>query len=197
MQLLLFLLFPALELYLLVKVGSVTGALNMVLWVFVSALIGIWAVRVQGREAMLKVQADLARGDVPRNPFVEGLLLYLGGVLLILPGLVTDAAGLLLLVPPLRRLAAGRLGRWLLARQGRHAGASRIIFFQGFGSGGAQGPAQGTYDVHSRTVTPHAETQGGEEPPRQAVVIESTAIEIKAEDEPGDEGNPSATRSKE
>lgn len=145
MRLIIFLLFPALELYLLVKVGGIIGALNMVLWVFVSAAIGLWATRMQGQHAMQKVRAELAEGRVPQNSFMDGVLLFFGGVLLILPGLITDAVGLLLLIPPFRRLAAVTVGRYLTTQQAKGQ-ASRVFIFRG-GPFGGSGP-QGGYDIH-------------------------------------------------
>jgi UPF0716 family protein affecting phage T7 exclusion len=178
MRLLLFLLFPFVELYLLVKVGGEIGALNMVIWVFVSALVGLWAVRAQGRDAMLKARADIAAGRVPRQSFVEGLLLFFGGVLLILPGLLTDAVGLFLLIPPCRRWATVFLVRYLTSHQAQSgAGFSRVIFFRSTGFDPARGP-QEPFGRHS----PEAQDSG----PRQATVIDSTAIDVTSENAPAD-----------
>ena len=133
MPFLLFLAFPVVELYLLVKAGAVIGALNMVLWELASAALGIWAVRAQGQGAMRVVRAELAEGRIPQNPFLDGLLIFLGGILLILPGLLSDALGLLLLIPFVRRLAAIALAKRLAARQagtGDAGASSRFIFFR-------------------------------------------------------------------
>lgn len=211
MRMLLFLLFPALELYLLVKVGSMTGALNMVLWVFASAVIGLWAVRAQGQDAMLKVRADMDAGRVPQNPFLDGLLLFLGGILLILPGLVSDAIGLLLLIPPLRRLAAAKLGRYMVSRQAAGGGASsRIFFFQTGGFPGSRRP-ETYYDVEptftenetvntdrQRRFTLHDFADRQNDSPRQATVIESKAIDItKSSPDTSNRQNSDASGSKE
>jgi len=189
MRFILFLLFPALELYLLVKVGGIIGAFNMVLWVFASALIGMWAVHTQGQSAMLKARAEMNAGKVPQTSFLDGLLLFSGGVLLILPGLITDAVGLLLLIPPVRRWAASRLAAYLTARQASAtSGSTRIFFFQSGGFPGASsdpfmrsGPDNAVF---------HESPLDNNQPPRQATIIESTAIEIKPSspgkgDEPG------------
>lgn len=188
MRLALFLLFPALELYLLVKVGGMIGALNMVLWVFVSALIGMWAVRAQGQSAMLKARAELEAGRVPQTPFLDGVLLFFGGILLILPGLLTDAAGLFLLVPPLRHWAALRLASYITSRQNAAAGGHTRIFF--FSSGGFPGAGAPSADRPFPPDPFNGPGQGGavppgpfrdaSEPPRQATIIDSTAIDIEA-----------------
>ena len=184
-----FLAFPALELYLLVKVGAVIGALNMVLWVFVSAAAGLWAVRAQGQDAMRKVRSELEQGRVPRNIFLEGLLIFLGGILLILPGLLSDALGLLLLLPPVRHLAVFPLAQWLAARQtgtGGAGGASRFVFFRSsgfsrsgepFSPDGARGVTfQRTYVSGGSFVRP-AREEFDDGSPRQAIVMDSSPVE--------------------
>lgn len=180
MRFVLFFLFPALELYLLVKVGGLIGAVNMVLWVFASACIGMWAIRAQGQNAMLKARAELDAGRVPQLPFLDGLLLFLGGLLLILPGLITDAAGLLLLLPPVRRRAAPLLAGYITTRQtsGTNAGVWMFVFKSGGFPGSGAPSAKNSFPRQEHAVfheTPLENTQ----PPRQATIIESTAIAIE------------------
>jgi len=178
----LFLLFLALELYLLVKVGGMIGALNMVLWVFASALLGLWAVRAQGQNAMLRVRAEMDAGRTPQTSFLGGLLLFVGGVLLILPGLIGDAVGLFLLIPFVRHFAAPRLGAYLTARQASGtSGNARIFFFQSGGFPGRSSSGEpfmrpGSAPSPDRII--FDETPPQDEAPRQATIIESTAIEI-------------------
>ena len=201
MHLLLFLLFPALELYLLVKVGSVIGALNMVIWVFASAVLGMWAVRAQGQGSVTRLRADLAEGRVPQQSFMDGVLLFFAGVLLILPGLITDAVGLFLLVPPFRHWTALAVGRYFSTRQPTgQPGNARIFFFRSSGFGGAPGGGHGgTFGGPHGPVSPGScETSArvfpDDEAPRQATIIESEAIEIQAET-PGPDGkNPGNTK---
>lgn len=185
MRFLLFLLFPALELYLLVKVGGIVGALNMVLWVFASAILGMWAVRAQGQGSMTRVRADLAEGRVPQQSFMDGVLLFFAGVLLILPGLITDAIGLLLLVPPFRHGAAVAINRYIATHQPTgQPGGARIFFFRSSGFGGGTGGFDGSFGGPQRPVPPDAfdtEAVSHEDGPRQATVIESEAIEIQTE----------------
>lgn len=183
MRFILLLLFPALELYILVKAGAETGALNMVLWVFASAAIGLWAVRAQGQETVNRARADMAAGRVPQDSFLDGLLLFLGGVLLILPGLISDAAGLFLLLPPARRWASSGLSRYLGSRQTGAGGATRVFFFKsgppGHGpfAGGPFAPRSGPFPSQDgRSMDEHDWEQ--DPGPRQATIIESTAIEI-------------------
>lgn len=180
MRFVLFLLFPALELYLLVKLGGVIGALNTLAWVVASALIGIWAVRAQGQSALLKARAEMEAGRVPQTPFLDGLLLFLGGILLILPGFMTDAAGLLLLIPPVRLRAAFALTACISSRQTSGTGSGARIFF--FGSGGfsrAGAPPRDPFTRHGPERSVHYEPQTSDQAPRQATIIESTAIAME------------------
>ena len=164
-KLLAFLFFPALELYLLVKVGSLIGAFNMVLWVFVSALLGVWALRSQGQGIMNRVNQELSQGRVPQNAMLNGLLLFVAGVFLILPGLITDTIGILLLIPFTRELFMIGLGRYMAAQANQvrrdGGGSSRIIFFS----------SSGGFDTRD-LVSPRNDD------PRQDTVIDSTAVEL-------------------
>ncbi|RMD78165.1 MAG: FxsA family protein [Gammaproteobacteria bacterium] len=110
--LLLFVLVPLLELYLLIKVGSVIGALPTVALVVLTALVGSALLRHQGLATLRRVQETLARGGVPAMELLEGALIVVGGLLLLTPGFFTDALGLLCLIPPVRR----RFLRWAVRR---------------------------------------------------------------------------------
>lgn len=99
---------PVLEIYLLIKVGGWIGALPTVFLVVFAAVLGVLLLRQQGFAALQRVQAALAKGQIPAMELLEGMLLTLGGVLLLIPGLITDTLGFLLLTPPLRR--------WLIRR---------------------------------------------------------------------------------
>ena len=165
-KLLVFLFYPALELYLLVKVGAAIGALNMVLWVFASALLGVWAMQTQGQSVMNRVMAEVSQGRVPQEAMLNAMLLFIAGVLLILPGLISDAIGILLIIPFTRKLFMAGVGRYLTVQAGRAGqggGSSRIFFYSS--SAGFSGSDRAT----SR-----------DSDPRQATVIESTAVELNS-----------------
>ncbi|MCK9241388.1 FxsA family protein [Desulfocurvus sp.] len=97
-----FALIPVLEIYLLIKLGSLLGAEATIALVLLSALAGAWLARQQGLGVMLRIRESLARGAAPAEEMVDALLILVAGVLLLTPGFVTDTAGLLLLVPPVR-----------------------------------------------------------------------------------------------
>ena len=99
----LFILIPLLEIYLLIKVGSVIGALSTVVLVVLTAILGAFLLRHQGLYTYAKVQQATARGELPTLAMLEGVVLLICGVLLLTPGFFTDALGFLALIPPLRR----------------------------------------------------------------------------------------------
>lgn len=107
--LLLFILVPFVEIYVLIEVGARIGAPWTIALVVLTAAIGAALVRRQGLATLSRVQASLDAGALPATELVEGAFLLVAGVLLLTPGFVTDAAGFALLVPPIRRALAQRL----------------------------------------------------------------------------------------
>lgn len=105
----LFLAIPLFEIYLLIQVGEVVGALTTVFLVVATAVLGVWLLRWQGLVTMTKVQTTLAKGELPAIPMIEGLLLLIAGALLLTPGFFTDAIGFALLIPPIRHWLAQSL----------------------------------------------------------------------------------------
>lgn len=97
-----FTLVPIVELYLLIKLGTVLGGLNTVLLVIVTGFAGAWLARMQGMYTMLKVRMNLQQGIMPAEELMDGLIILIAGLVLITPGLITDVAGLLLLWPVTR-----------------------------------------------------------------------------------------------
>lgn len=100
---LLLLLIPVVELFVLVKLGGVIGALPTVFLVVFSAVLGVLLVRTQGIATLWRVRTALARGEVPAIPVLEGVVVVIGGLLLVIPGVLTDAVGLLCLLPQVRQ----------------------------------------------------------------------------------------------
>lgn len=100
---LLLLVVPVAEIAVFVEVGSRIGVGMTLLLVVASAVVGIGLVRAQGFATATRVQAMIARGESPAMGMLEGLALLAAGVLLVLPGFLTDIAAFILLIPPLRR----------------------------------------------------------------------------------------------
>ncbi len=101
--LLLFVGMPLFELYLLIKLGGEIGAIPTITLSVFTAVLGGLLVRTQGFVTAMKVRQAMDRGEVPAIQMLEALLLLVAGLLLLLPGFVTDVVGFLCLVPAVRR----------------------------------------------------------------------------------------------
>jgi UPF0716 protein FxsA len=113
--LLLFTIVPLVELFLLVKLGTVVGVGPTVALVIFTGVLGAWLARQQGLGVLRRLSDDLAEGRLPAEALVDGLLILIAGAVLLTPGLLTDALGFLLLVPRsravVRKAAVARFGR--------------------------------------------------------------------------------------
>ncbi len=94
-----FTLIPVIELYLLIKIGSVVGGLNTILLVITTGFIGAWLARMEGMNTMMKLRMNLQQGLMPAEELLDAVIIFVAGVVLITPGLITDVFGLLLLWP--------------------------------------------------------------------------------------------------
>lgn len=99
-----FIVLPILEMYVLIKVGGNLGALNTVLLVLLTALIGVALLRVQGFRTLMNAKNKLGMAQLPAEEIITGIFLAIGGALLLTPGFITDIFGFLCLVPFTRRI---------------------------------------------------------------------------------------------
>jgi len=110
-----FILVPIAELYVILQVGDAIGAPLTILLLVLDSLLGSALLRSQGRTVWRQFNEVLAEGRVPHRELFDGIAVIFGGAFLITPGFLTDIVGLLLLIPPtravVRRLATGWLGR--------------------------------------------------------------------------------------
>lgn len=109
LMLFLFIFCPLLELWLLLKVGAWLGALPVVALIAASALLGVALLRSVGWQTLAMAQSQLRQRTSPVPALLDGFAMAVAGVLLVLPGLLSDGVALLLLFGPLRRWL---LGRW-------------------------------------------------------------------------------------
>ncbi len=98
-----FTLFPLLELYLLIELGKYIGALNTVLIVIGTAIVGASLAKREGLHTISQIRLNIARGIMPAEELLDGLLILLAAAALITPGLITDTLGFLLLIRPTRK----------------------------------------------------------------------------------------------
>ena len=104
MLLLLFILVPALELALLLEVGSHLGTLPTLGLIAATGVVGASLARRQGLAVLGRAQDQMARGELPAGSLADGVMILVAGALLITPGILTDAFGFLLLVPVFREV---------------------------------------------------------------------------------------------
>lgn len=100
---LLFIAIPLVELYFIIVIGEMIGALWTVALVILTAVIGVNLLRIQGMSTLSRAQQNMAQGQIPAMEMLEGVALAVAGVLLITPGFLTDSLGFLCLFPPTRQ----------------------------------------------------------------------------------------------
>ena len=104
--LLIVLIVPFAEIYLLLEVGGIIGAFPTIVLVVFTAVLGTWLLRQQGFATFRRFQESLARGEIPAYEMIEGPLILVGGALLLTPGFITDIVGLACLIPATRKKIA-------------------------------------------------------------------------------------------
>jgi UPF0716 protein FxsA len=117
----LFTIVPVIEIYLLIKVGSLIGALPTAAILLSVSFIGAHLVRHHGFRIFAEIREELSHGHLPASQLLDGALVLIGGVLLMTPGFFTDFMGIFFLVPVTRRLIKMWLGLWLQSRLAKGA----------------------------------------------------------------------------
>lgn len=120
------------EVWLLTLVGTEIGIGWTVAILIAEALLGSWLLQREGRKAWAALWEALSLGRIPSGQLADAALVLVGGILLILPGFLTDVIGLVFLIPATRPYARRVLG-WLIARQS--AKGSAPISGSPFGTG--------------------------------------------------------------
>ena len=95
---------PLVEIYLFIKVGSQIGALNTILLILVTAVVGIWYARYEGFNTLRSGMSQLVKNELPLYEIVSGAAIAFAALLLILPGFATDIIGILLVFPFSRKI---------------------------------------------------------------------------------------------
>jgi len=125
---LLFIVVPIIELFVIIQVGGAIGVLPTIGLLVADSILGSMLMRSQGRAAWRNFQAATAAGKVPAREVLDGGLIIFGGALLLTPGFVTDGLGLLLLLPPtraiVRRMLVGGVAKRMMGPGGLAAGAA-------------------------------------------------------------------------
>lgn len=148
------------ELFVMIQVASVIGAVATVLAIVLCSAAGAWVVKLQGFGAWVRVSEAVAQGRMPTNELIDAFLVLIAGTLLLVPGFVSGAVGLFLAVPPLRALFRQPLASVVQSRvsrrlrivgsvYGQRPGAGRgfgSAGFPGYGTGGSAGRSRGDGD---------------------------------------------------
>ncbi len=113
---LLFIVVPIVELYVIIQVGGLIGIWPTLALLLLDAILGSMLLRHQGRGAWRRFNEALAAGRFPGKEVADGLLIVIGGTLLLAPGFVTDIVGLVFLIPPTRALVRALLKRFTIGR---------------------------------------------------------------------------------
>jgi UPF0716 protein FxsA len=127
----LFIVVPMVEIYVIVQVGHTIGVLDTFGLLIVVSFIGAWLTRHEGFVVLRRLRAQLDAGRTPTGELIDGVLVLTAGVLMLIPGFVTDAIGLLMLFPPTRAPLRAYLRRRFEVQ----------VF------GGPDGPSDGVIDV--------------------------------------------------
>ncbi len=159
----LFIVIPIAELYVIIKVGELIGVWPTLFLLLADALLGSWLLKHQGQGAWRRFNEALRAGRFPGREAVDGALIIVGGTLLLTPGFITDVFGAVLLIPPTRALVRRLLKRFTIGR---------------FAVVGVGGP--GSFGRPSRAGA----RPGGQERPSRDYDFEATAEEVPEGGEP-------------
>ena len=111
--LMLFIIVPIVELYILIEVGKKIGSLTTIGIIILTGILGAYLVKSQGFMILRKIQNDLNEGILPGNSLIQGAIILAGGILLLTPGFITDIIGFIFLIPASRRIVKKYLLKWL------------------------------------------------------------------------------------
>ena len=94
---------PAIEIFLMIKIGAVIGALNTILLIFFTAITGVYFAKIAGLNALRSGINQLVKNGMPIYEIISGAALAFAALLLIIPGFLTDIFGFLLIIPITRK----------------------------------------------------------------------------------------------
>ncbi len=111
--LLLFILVPLVELFLLIEIGRLIGTFSTLTIIVFTGIVGAYLARRQGIGVLHQIRTEIANGRLPAAQLADGVIILLAGAVLITPGVLTDALGFLCLIPASRKIIKKMLWRWL------------------------------------------------------------------------------------
>lgn len=175
-----FILIPAVELYLLISVGTHFGPMPTFALIVATGILGAALVKQQGLGLVKKINEEASQGRLPAQQLLEGLVLLFAGALLLTPGLLTDTVGFLALVPPLRAWGAKRLSERVVV------GAGQTFNFPGAGFGGFGNMGGGGFGASPFDV-PGGPGAGSRRPPEGDIIdVDARTVEDSEPARPAD-----------
>lgn len=110
--LLLIIVVPFVELCLLLLLGELTAWYVPILFILGTGLLGTWLTRTQGLTVYRRIQNELAAGRMPTDSMIDGVMIFVAGVLLVMPGVLSDILGISAMIPPVRAFYRRQLVAW-------------------------------------------------------------------------------------
>ena len=137
---------PLVELWFIIRTAEVIGGWETIALLLVMGVVGSWLIRRQGRSVLDRIDQRLKANEMPTKELADGFLLLVAGVLMLAPGLLSDAIGILLLLPPTRALVRTAVLARFTARMGTG------LTFIDLGGGGFATGRRGGGTVYDTTV---------------------------------------------
>ena len=109
--LLLIIIIPAIEIFLLIKIGSQIGAVTTILLIFATAIIGVYYAKYEGLNTLRAGFTQLSKNEPPTYEMISGAAIAFAALLLIIPGFATDLLGFLLIFPITRKFFFGKFAK--------------------------------------------------------------------------------------
>ena len=135
------------EVFIMKEVAERIGYVNLLFLVLFTGILGIALAKQQGREHLMSFQKEMASGQMPGHPVVEGLMILVAAVVLLTPGFLTDILGFSLLVPPIRKMLSPI---FVGAFKSAFKPGSKSSFTYYSSMGGGQNPMQGSFEERAK-----------------------------------------------
>lgn len=167
---LLFILIPAIEIFLLIEIGGFIGGFNTILIVVITGIVGAALAKAQGLAVLNNVQGDLNTGKIPADQIIHGLLVFGGGLLLITPGFLTDILGFSMVAPGTRHIIVA----W-----------AKVMFKKGIESGNINFASFGKGSNGFKSYTYYSSTDNFQNNPfeeKQQTIDDENVIEVDFEE---------------
>ena len=118
---------PAIEIYLMIKVGGVIGALNTILLIFFTAITGVYFAKLAGLSTLRAGLSQMVKNEIPIYEIISGAALAFAALLLIIPGFLTDIIGFLLIIPVTRKFFIKSISSKLKRKEGKESIIEGVI----------------------------------------------------------------------